>query len=409
MAIPPTAAKDTINAPPPQATPAATPVTTPVADTNKKANSRFNRDNVVATNPLEGSFTKPILRYPLSIGDEEYPHYVAFYPLLRETSSYGKATIAAGGKVLEQSEQNRVDPQNNISAGLAAGAVAGIKTGGALALPDILNKSGGKQVGKGGTALQAITSVVTKLTGGLLKGAVGGAVGGAAGAGAAAIAGENKLIFGETAIVLHVNDRVSTSYKANWETADLGGLIGAVAAGKVNMDGFVDGSAFGEGADYLARKATKLAGVVGGDSLLNVLESTSKTVENPYKEQLFRHMGFRGFVFDYKFAPRNEAEAEEVFGEKGILYTFIRNMHPEASGQGLFLVYPSEFMIVMYHNGEENTYVRKISNCALTDMTIDYGSDGFTTFANGCPSEVTIRLQFTELESMTSSRIDKGF
>jgi hypothetical protein len=84
-------------------------------------------------------------------------------------------------------------------------------------------------------------------------------------------------------------------------------------------------------------------------------------------------------------------------------------MHPEQSAQGLFMTYPSEFLIIFYHAGAENEHIRKISNCALTDMSIDYGAEGFTTFSNGCPTEVTIRLQFTELETLTSDRIEKGF
>jgi hypothetical protein len=42
-------------------------------------------------------------------------------------------------------------------------------------------------------------------------------------------------------------------------------------------------------------------------------------------------------------------------------------------------------------------------------MAIDYGSEGFTTFADGVPTEATIRLEFVELETLTAERIEKGF
>jgi hypothetical protein len=42
-------------------------------------------------------------------------------------------------------------------------------------------------------------------------------------------------------------------------------------------------------------------------------------------------------------------------------------------------------------------------------MTIDYGAEGFTTFENGCPTEAFIRLQFSELETLTTDRIEKGY
>jgi hypothetical protein len=157
------------------------------------------------------------------------------------------------------------------------------------------------------------------------------------------------------------------------------------------------------------RKLGKVASIAGFDNISNVVAATSKKVENPYKEQLFRSMGFRKFAFDYRFSPKNNDEAEEIFGKDGIIQTFSKHMHPTRSQNGLFLTYPSEFLIIYYHNGKENNYIKKISNCALTDMTLEYGAEGFTTFANGCPSEVAIRLLFTELETLTTDRIEQGF
>ena len=42
-------------------------------------------------------------------------------------------------------------------------------------------------------------------------------------------------------------------------------------------------------------------------------------------------------------------------------------------------------------------------------MAIDYGAEGYTTFSDGMPTEATIRLEFTELETLTADRIEKGF
>ena len=162
----------------------------------------------------------------------------------------------------------------------------------------------------------------------------------------------------------------------------------------------------------MIRKAGRIANIAGFDQFTNVLQATSKKVENPYKEQLFKNMGFRKFAFEYKFAPRSYEEGLTVFGKGGIIETFVQHMHPEPSNAGLFLIYPSEFLIVIHHNsGLENTWVRRISNCALTGMNIDYGADGFTTFqgTNGMPTEATIRLEFTELETLTNKRSKLGY
>ncbi len=414
-------------APPPPAQNPAPGATAPAAPTkapDAKAESRFNRDKLVTqtANPLETTLTRNSKRYPSELGSsEEYPHWVVFYPLIREGTKLGKELLKSGkGVIFDQSDQNRADPQNNVSAALVAGAAAGFTAGAASGLGELLKKNGGKTVNEGSTKIGGPVSMgsakIGKVFGDIIKGT---AVGGAAGALSAAVAGEQRLVFGEDEVVLYVPDRMTTGYSANWETADLGGLVGAVASGKMSASSLFtkDGSfdmqtaaqSGGELGDYALRKLGKVANIAGFDNISNVIQATSKKVENPYKEQLFRSMGFRKFGFDYRFSPRNEEEAEEIFGDNGIIKIFSKHMHPTRSQNGLFLTYPSEFLIIYYHNGEENKFVKKISNCALTDMTLDYGAEGFTTFENGCPSEVVMRLQFTELETLTTDRIEQGF
>lgn len=420
--------------PPPAQTPApgATAPAAPAAGPKKE--SRFNRENLVSQidNPLETNNTVISLRYPIDVGNNpEYPHYVAFYPLIREGTELGKKLLSSGtGVVFDQSDQNRADPENGAAAAATSGAIIGATTGAASNLGQLLLGNGGKLSNKGATPVGGPTGVRANLGKVFLEkgiGALGGAaIGGGVGLLASQLAGEQRLIFGQAEIILHVSDKVTAGYSANWETADLGGLVGAVASGKMSADSLFTkggdlslesmGKSGGELGDYALRKLGKVAGVAGFDSFSNAIEATSKKVENPYKEQLFRTMGFRKFSFDYRFSPRNQEEATQVFGDPsnkkenpGIIETFLLHMHPTRSQNGLFLTYPSEFLIIYYHNGEENDYIRKISNCALTDVVIDYGAEGFTTFPNGCPTEAIMRLQFTELETMTTDRISGGF
>lgn len=429
---------------PPTQTPAPG-TTAPAAPTkapDPKKESRFNRDKFISqnANPLQTDNTTISLRYPTDVGSQELPHYVVFYPLVREGTDLAKNLLSSGkGVIFDQSDQNRADPENGGAAAATAGAIIGATIGAAAGanIGANLLKNGGQQTGSSKTPTGGSLGVQAQLSkifvekgaaalGGIAGGIAGGAIGGATGLGMSAVAGEQRLVFGDAEIVLHVTDRVTHGYSANWETADLGGLVGAVASGKMSADSFMNSgggidfeklsTSGGELGDYALRKLGKIAGVAGFDSLDNVIQATSKKVENPYKEQLFRSMGFRKFGFDYRFAPRTENEAIQVFGDPdnrkerpGIIETFLKHMHPTKSQTGLFLTYPSEFLIIYYHKGAENNFVRKISNCALTDMTVDYGSEGFTTFANGCPTEAVIRMQFTELETLTTDRIVGGF
>ena len=391
---------------PKQSQPTNGGATTPAAPApTEKFGGRFSRrDDILneINDPLETTKTLSSYRYPQDVGSAEYPHYVAFYPLVRENSEYGKR-LNNTGIVFDQSDQNRADPEKGGKAAIVAGAMAGA----AIGLGKALSDAGGRpsSAGAGAEEIGVLQSAVK----GIGTVFAGGGLGGLYGFASTKAAGEQRAVFGDSEIILHVSERVSASYGANWDVGDLGGAIGAIASGQFDANMEV--------ADYALRKAAKLGGLAGFDQLSNVIEATSKKVENPYKEQLFRSMGFRKFVFDYKFSPRNEAEALQVFGKptrtreaeiEGIIPTFLRHMHPTKSTSGLFLGYPSEFLIVYYYNGAENKYVRKISNCALVNMSIDYGAEGFTTFKGGIPTEATIRLEFSELETLTADRIEKG-
>ncbi len=399
----------------------------PATTATPRNESRFSRSLVQPQDENEifrGQETK-IFRYPEDVSNEEYPHYVVFYPLVREGTDLGKALLSSGqGAIFDQTDQNRADPENGAAAVGAAGAIAGAAAGAAFTagaattLGQRLSQNGGNTVNRNPNVTGGPVSILAKLSAGLTGGIIGAGVGGLAGAAASSITGQQRLVIGSAEIALHIPERIGTSYSANWETADLGALVGAVASGKMSASSLFSGgngtidsmmNSGGELADYAVRKLGRVANVAGFDTFNNAIQATSKKVENPYKEQLFRSMGFRKFGFDYRFSPRNQEEANTVFGKGGILELFAMHMHPTNSQNGLFLTYPSEFMIIYYHNGEENQFVRRISNCALTDMAIEYGAEGFTTFEDGCPTEATVRLQFTELETLTTNRIEKGF
>jgi hypothetical protein len=376
-------------------------------------NRRFNRDTFnggAMVNPFnKGSIyaSAENLKYPMLLNDSagEFTQWIAFYPLVREGTSQALALAAQGrGAVFETSGQQRVDAEHAQAAGTAQGVVLGGQTGGVAGLADIKDALGGT----GGLAsfFRAAGTAAAKTIGGAVLGGIGGAALNAIGA--------RRLIMGSKAVVLGIQDKLSYGYSANYDVADLGGIVGAAATGNFSGEASLGDAAYDTGA-LAARKLAKLAGAIGGNSVTNLKEATSKAVENPYKEQLFKNMGFRKFGFEYKFAPRSREEGEKIFGRNGIIETFINHMHPEPSDAGVFLIYPSEFLIIIYHNKgdsvKENTYVRKISNCALTGFNIEYGAEGFTTFqgTDGMPTEATIRLEFTELETLTNKRTSRGY
>jgi hypothetical protein len=370
-----------------------------------KAVSREDIDNMkpdVRARVTASIINSPdVLSYPIDLNadpynaDNELVHSVVFKILARSNSRIGQVAKSLGQSEVSKESANNPTNQNRVSSDKAesfTGTLGGILGG--LYTVRAAKKAIRGQFGSGlGTAAK-------------------GAVTTSAGAYIGSMAVENtSLVELRTAIELYITQPPKVSYSANWENKELGALGGAFARGNkvgISATGVLSGATgIAElGARGLISAAANIPGEFGITGDLGAgIEATSKKVSNPYKEQLFTNIGFRSFEFVYKFAPRGQEELENVMR---IIQKFKYHMHPENDKNNLFLEYPSEFAIEYRYRGARNQYLNKISNCALTDMEVIYGNqDSFTSFreTRGAPAEINIRLQFTELETMTNDRI----
>jgi len=211
-----------------------------------------------------------------------------------------------------------------------------------------------------------------------------------------------------TAIALHTPNNMSTTYSINYDEEDTdvyamglaayGGTAAAAEARKQKGGSNIAGDGAGNAIVAAAlSQGLKLPGT-GGISKITGL------APNPRKEQIFKHVNFRNFTFDYQFYPRDAQEAENVLN---IIYQFKYHMHPEFKDANNFLyIYPSEFDIFYYNNGQENMNVNRHTSCVLTDMVVNYSPNGqFTAFANGMPTQINLTLTFKELATLTKEKI----
>lgn len=365
-----------------------TPVTGSTKDKNIQAAENLRRP---ATSPLKGGaetkYNVDSYTYPLDLGSAEYPHTVTFFINVRERSASNKKDSRVSDVEVPTTGENRLNAQQAQGAVKATAVVGGAAVG----------------VGVG----KATAAGVGKVGGSKIAGAAAGTV---AGAGTGVVA---KKVLENTGraqssyrlkdcITLHVSDKPSSQYKANWAEKELG-LLGAMAQIGSFSDALQKG---GPAAERLARQFASLPKMLGAASPADLYAASSKKVENPYKEQLFRDMDFRTFGFEYKFLPRSRTEANNV---RAIIAKFKEHMHPELVDGGLFMLFPSEFNIVYYYNGQENQNVHKIGTCVLTSLSVDYGGDLFQSFDDGMPVEVNVKLQFLELEMLTRERINEGY
>jgi uncharacterized protein YcfJ len=248
------------------------------------------------------------------------------------------------------------------------------------------------------------------LTGNVSGAAKGAAVGAAAGLVTGAIVGaqmsrtQKRL---KTAIALHIPNNLSINYGVTWSEEDTAGLA---MGGAIAQQGWELAKAIGS---LGKSNNSDVTGTIGGIATNIALSKgpnqagnsvASGLAANPKKEQVFKGVNFRSFSFDYKFFPRNSDEAQNIMR---IIRQFKYHMHPEFKDSNNFVyIYPSEFDIFYYKNGEENLNLHRHTSCVLTDMSVNYTPNGmFNTFADGMPTQIDVTLSFRELALLTKDKV----
>lgn len=215
-----------------------------------------------------------------------------------------------------------------------------------------------------------------------------------------------------TTIVLYMPDQIGAEYHANWEAEELG-----AAAAVTNA---VMGS--GSWSDVLrsfGASGLKNAGTVlnefSGLALDAAASLATRMAINPHMEVIFNGIGFREFQFKFKFTPTSEIEAANV---DNIIRAFKFYAAPEIAvgSAGRFWIYPAEFDIQYYSNGQENLFLNKISTCALKHIGINYTGGGHwaafrphSEIQGNAPVCSEISLTFVEMEIMQKQRILDGY
>ena len=350
----------------------------------------------------DGSCPAPLSYYPQELFTSSQPNGIHFFINARSNSAAaisqhkaqpGMLAAAQAEYQAEYTKENRAKAeQYETTLGGTAALTAAIGTATAIKSGAILKK-GASNLGK------------------TLTTAGGALIAGGASVAAAEVITTVRLL---DSIQLYVPQSIITAYQANWDQAELG-MAGLLTTGRTGMGDILSGEMVEAGARGVAAGAANLPKAAGANADFGAaFEATSKKVANPFKEQLFKSIGFRKFSFSYTFSPRNINEYNMV---EEIIHKFKYHMHPQVSESDIFLIYPSEFSIQFEYYDENtkqvavNQNLPKISSCILENVKVVYGPDGlFQTVKNtgGMPSEITMELSFAEIETLTSNRIDQG-
>ena len=205
-------------------------------------------------------------------------------------------------------------------------------------------------------------------------------------------------------------------YNNEWKTISLREQFGLVAiAGQAAVD-----AAGGHAVQTIGSAGIGLAGAFDAAGIKSMLETGSALLGypvNPMTETLFSDTRPRQFKFNFTMYPQTAAESTEIFN---IIQQFTFHAASEfaTSEIGGFLVMPSVFDIkymftARSSNGTvremENPWIKKISTCALTDISVDFAPNGWQAQEDGSPTAVTLALSFTELDIITKDRVVSGF
>jgi hypothetical protein len=208
----------------------------------------------------------------------------------------------------------------------------------------------------------------------------------------------------KTAIAMHVPNQLSIRYGMQWNEDDTGALAMATTAATELMSAVKnkDAKNLSEPAKAII---TNLALSKGPNA--SGMSAATGLAANPKKEQIFKGVDYRSFTFDYQFFPRSPEEAQNILN---IIYEFKYHMHPEFKDNNNFIyIYPSEFDIFYYQNGQENMNLHRHTSCVLTELNVNYTPNGaFTTFANGMPTQINVTMNFKELALLTKDKVKDG-
>jgi hypothetical protein len=207
-----------------------------------------------------------------------------------------------------------------------------------------------------------------------------------------------------TAIALYMPPEINTTYGANWESADLGTTANL-------LQDWNNNSLANAFKDFGSAAMKEIGAIADARSDLAISKTASHTLRaayNPHAEVLFNGIPFRSFEFSFQMVPRSQDEAKVI---NNIIKAFAFHSAAEVNETGgRFLLYPSEFDIKFYSNGVENTYINRISTCALVSVSVNYtGSRAWSSMPDGAPMQTNLSLKFMELEIMHKARILQGF
>jgi hypothetical protein len=363
----------------------------------------------LATNPYKAED----LRFPPNIGqDRARSHWIKFIPTIQKAGKYQVETT----NQLSRADTNRsssfgfggqvgsnADPLNGAGAVAALGLLKTAETAVAGEVPDVLSDALKGLAGDKAAAGRALGAGVGAVASGALTAGV--------------VSGINvtrKTRRAAAFISLYMPDTVTQTIVNDYDQVSLTQALGkaglAAQAGGEIVAGDLQsiGGAVGPGGREVAGALAEQTGNFGA-GITDVLLFSAGYAQNPQVELLFKSVQNREFLFDFKFTPRTQEEAQTIIN---IIKAFKFHAAPEIpdTGNGRYFVPPDEFDIVFMYGDKRNPNLPQLSTCVLQGIDVNYASAGqWTTFKDGMPVEISMQLRFKEVEIIHKALVADGY
>ena len=145
----------------------------------------------------------------------------------------------------------------------------------------------------------------------------------------------------------------------------------------------------------------------GSVTVNDVFSAATGQILNPNTEVLYKGPKMRTFGLNFKMAPRNQNEANNI---KSIIQAFKYATLPKFGGKGdanvSFVTVPQIVDVSFMKGNTEIPWVTQYKPAVITDLSISYTPDGaWATLPNGSPVATSIKVSFQETKMVYADEV----
>lgn len=310
-------------------------------------------------------YTTQLLKYPRDLGSQAKMHSIVFV-----AEKIDPITLQEAPGALKSGINSAIDSLKNVDVGQSFSNAAQSTASG------ISNAAGAVSELTTDKFVNASEELLTKGVSGLAKASK-------------FISSGSRTTIGD-AITLYMPETLNFSQAAQYDKLSL-----ADAASSLPIVGTI---------------AKAITSTVGneGNAAVRLLLNKAGYVFNPQQQVLFEGIDFRTFNFTFTFTPFS---AEESVMVKKIIQSFRQNAAPTINTgvAGFFFTPPSIYNITFMYGGRINENINKLKRCVLENVDVNYAPNGWSAHNDGSPTQITMSLNFKEIELVDSVAVGEGY